>query len=144
MSSWESLNNDAKAQDEIANKLLLEATSELTDLTTPGQEVDEPYLSTLKEILAEDDLIGDLDRLSDMLDQFEKALDKQRWHVIRRSKHAGPKSDLFWRLVETYNMRFHWFDRLLKIRSLINRAKKFRNSAIMLREAANNIKQAGL
>ena len=143
MSSSESLLNDAKAHDEVANKALMEATSRLTDLTTRGQEVDEPYLSTLKEMLVEDDLIGDLDRFDDMLKNFENALDKQRWHVIRRSKSTGLKSDLFGRFVEIYNLRFHRFERMLEIRSLIKRAKNFRSAAIMLREAANNLKQAG-
>ncbi len=136
MPTSENLKEEANNLDKNANDLFMEATALLTDLTTRGQEINEPYLSDLLEILADDNLIGDLDRLGDLRDRLGAETDKQRWHIFRRAKTVEKGSGMLERFVDAYNLKIEWLHRLAKIWSLIDMAKSYREFAIGHREMA--------
>ncbi|MEP0390763.1 MAG: hypothetical protein ABJ205_06645 [Erythrobacter sp.] len=143
MPTSQNLRDDANVQDMKADDLLKEATTGLTELTTRGQEINQPYLDDLNDMLTRDDLIGDLVDLEILLDRLHLEYTKQRWHVMRRSKTIQKGTDMLERMVDAHNLKVEWHVKLREIYWLIEQARIFRELAIHLREIAHNLEKQG-
>jgi len=144
MPSSESLRADANNLDQSANDLLMEATAIFTAMTAQGQQIDEPFLSEILEILARDDLVGDLDRLSNLIDNLDDHVQERRIFIFRRYRHIREITADLDNMIDLLNQTFHNLLRLLEAYGKVEAAKAHRAHADAFREFASNLESEGL
>jgi len=136
MSPSQAMKEHSYQVEEKRDKELDKATALLTDLTKRGQEIDEPYLTELLEILAEDNLLGDLDRLVNMYDEFDAKKQKFFWHIARRLKNID-KSEMIQRMADQWFRWQLWEEKLFEIYDHIQMADRFAKAAMAARELSS-------